>query len=91
MSQNFPVNNFEWIEDTSRFKEDFIKIYKEGSGIGYFLEFDVQYSEKIHELHNDLPFLPERMQIEKVEKLITSSHDKNEHVTFIENLKQALK
>ena len=25
MSQNVPVNNFEWIEDTSQFNEDFIK------------------------------------------------------------------
>ena len=25
MSQKLPVNNFEWIEDTSQFNEDFIK------------------------------------------------------------------
>ena len=25
---------------------------------------------KLHELHNDLPFLPERMKIEKVKKLL---------------------
>ena len=25
MSQKFPVNKFEWIEDTSQFNEDFIK------------------------------------------------------------------
>ena len=35
---------------------------------GYFLEVDVQYLEKIHELHNDLPLLPERMRIEKNRK-----------------------
>ena len=33
------------------------------------LEVDVQYLEKVHELHNDLPFLPERMKIEKAESL----------------------
>ena len=27
MSQKLPVNNFEWIEDTSQFNEDFIKNY----------------------------------------------------------------
>ena len=32
-------------------------------------------SEKLHDLHNDLPFLPERIEIEKVEKLITNRHD----------------
>ena len=32
---------------------------------GYFLDVDVQYPEKLHELHNVLPFLPERMKTEK--------------------------
>ena len=59
MSQKLPVNNFEWIKDTSQFNEDFIKNYNEESDEGYFLEVDVQYLEKLHELHNDLPFLPE--------------------------------
>ena len=27
MLQKFPVNNFEWIEDTSKFNKDFIKNY----------------------------------------------------------------
>ena len=71
MSQKLPVNNFEWIKDTSQFNEDFIKNYNEESDEGYFLEVDVQYPEKLHELHNDLPFLPERMNIEKVENLFT--------------------
>ena len=43
MLQKLPVNNFEWIEDTSQFNEDFIKIYNEESDEGYFLEVDVQY------------------------------------------------
>ena len=29
MSQKFPVNKFEWIEDTSQFIEDFIKHFSE--------------------------------------------------------------
>ena len=45
-SQNLPVNNFEWIEDTSQFNEDFIKNCNKESNEGYFLEVDVQYSEK---------------------------------------------
>ena len=88
--QKFPVNNFEWIEDTSQFNEDFIKNYNEENDQEYFLEVDVQYLEKLHDLHNDLPFLPERMKIEKVRKLIASFHDKTEYVTHIRNLKQAL-
>ena len=45
------------------------------------------YTEK---LHNDLPFLPERIKIEKVEKLVANFHDKTEYVIHIKNLKQAL-
>ena len=48
MSQNLPVNNFEWIEDTSQFNEDSIKNYDEESEERYFLEVDVQYPEKLH-------------------------------------------
>ena len=59
-----PISNFEWIEETSQFNEDLIKNYNEESDEGYFLEFDVQYQEKLHELHYDLPFLPERMKTE---------------------------
>ena len=31
MLQKFPVNNFEWIKDTSQFNEDFINNYNEES------------------------------------------------------------
>ena len=90
MSLRFPVNKFEWIEDTPIFNEDLIKNYNEESDERYFLEVDAQYPEKLHELHNDLPFLPERMKIRKVEKLATNLHDKAEYVIHIGNLKQAL-
>ena len=63
MSHKLPVNKFEWIKDTSQFIEDFIKNCNEETDEGYFLEFDIQYPEKLHELHNDLLFLPERIKI----------------------------
>ena len=65
MSQKLPVNKFERIKDISKFNEDFIKNCNEESNERYFLEVDVQYIEKLHELHNDLPFLSERIKIEK--------------------------
>ena len=43
-----------WIEDTSQFYEDFIKIYNEESEEGHVLEVNVHYPKKIHELDNDL-------------------------------------
>ena len=85
-----PVNNFKWVKDTSKFNEDFIKAITKKVNEGNFLEVYVQYPEKSHELHNDLPFLPERMKIEKVEKLVNNLHDKTEYVIHIRILKQVL-
>ena len=85
MSQKLPVSNFEWIKDTARFNEDFVKNYDEESDEGYFLEVDVGYLENLHELHNDLPFLPERMKIGKVEKLAANLHYKTEYAIYIRN------
>ena len=89
MSQKFPQNNFERIKDNSQFNKDYIKNYNEESDEGFFLEVDVQYPEKLHDLHNDLPFLPEIMKIEKVEKLEANLYDEREYVIFIRNVKQA--
>ena len=33
---------------------------REESDKGSFLKVDVQYTEKLHELHKNLPFLPEK-------------------------------
>ena len=76
MSQKLPVDNFEWIKDTSKYNEAFMQSYSEESNEGYFLKNDAQYPEKLHNIHNDLPFLLERIKIEKMQKLLTNLHDK---------------
>lgn len=38
----------------------------------------------------DLPFLPERKRLEKVEKLVINTHEKTEYVVHVKSLKQAL-
>ena len=88
--QKLPVNNFEGIKNASQFNGDLIKNYNEKKKDGYFLEVDVQYLETLHELHNVLLFLPERVKIRKVEKLLANLHDKTEYVIHIRKLKQAL-
>ena len=65
--QKFPVNKFEWIEDTFQFNKNFIKtilkkVMKDISSV----------SAKLNELQNDLPFLKERMKIKNAEKLVTN-------------------
>ena len=61
----------------------------EESDEGYFLEVDVQYLGKLHEIQNDLLFLPERMKIEEFEKLVANLHDKTEYVIHMRNLKKS--
>ena len=65
---------------TSQFNEDFIENYNEESDEGYFLEVDVKYLEKLHNLHNDSTFLPEIMRVGQLEKLVANLYDKTECV-----------
>ena len=90
MSQKLPVNNFKWVEDTSRINEEFIKNYNENSNKGYILEVDVKYPKKLHDLHSDLPFLPRKMKIDKFEKLVRNLLNKKKYLVHIKSLKQAL-
>ena len=69
MLQKLSVNEFKWIKDTlspDKKLNKFIKLirnYDEDSDKGYILEVDVEYSKGLHDLHKDLPFLPEKMKI----------------------------
>ena len=86
ISRKLPVNNFEWIEDTIQFIEDFIKNFNEKVRKNIFSKLMF----KLHQLHNDLPFLPEKVKIKKFEKLVTNLHDKTEYIMDMRNLKQSL-
>ena len=70
------MSGFKWVENTFQFSKDFIQNYNEDSDKSYFLEVSIQYPEKLYDLHNDLPLLPERMKVEKVEKHEANLHDK---------------
>ena len=90
MLQKLPVNNHKWIKNTFQFNEDFIENHNEESDEGYFLEVDVQYLKKLHEVHNDLLFLHDKIKIRKVEMPLANLHDKTEYIIRIRDLKQAL-
>ena len=76
MSQKLPINGFMWYDDyLSDFNEDFIKNYDENSDEGYFLEVDIEYPKKLWGSQKQLPFLPERKKLGKVDKLVCSIED----------------
>ena len=70
--QKFPVNKFEWIEDTFQFNKNFIKTILKKVMKEIFSKDISSVSAKLNELQNDLPFLKERMKIKNAEKLVTN-------------------
>ena len=50
----------------------------------------MEYPEKLHDLHNDYPLAPERVTVDRVEKLIPNLNDKSRYVVHHGNLKQHL-
>ena len=90
MSKKLPIDNFKWETDLSMFTSDFIKNYHEKSDIGYLFYVDIANPKELYELHKDVPFLPDRMEVNKFNKLIASALDKNNYVIHIYALKQAL-
>ena len=94
MSKKLPVNEFKWIDNNETVEpvinEDFIENYDENNDKGYIFEVDVKYPKRLHELHSDLPFLPERMEINKCKKLVGNLYNKKKYVAHINTLKQAL-
>ena len=94
MSKKLPVNGFKWLDNDKTtehvINEQFIKNYNENNKKGHILEVDVKYPKKLHDLHSDLPFLPERMEINKCKKLVFNPYDKKKYIVHINSLKQAL-
>ena len=90
MSQQLPVIDFKQVKNISEFSQDFIESFNYESDRGYSYEVDVQYPEILCKLQNDLPFLSDRMKIEKFKKLVAILLDKEECVIHIRNLNQAL-
>ena len=60
-----------------------LRFCDENSDIGYFLKGDIDYPEKLFNLHKDWPFLPERKRVNKVEKLICSMENKEKYFIHI--------
>ena len=87
ISQALPTGGFCWVN----IKPDKISKLSKLKSKGYILEVDVRYPKELHDSHNDLPFMCERMKINGVEKLIPNLYDKKRYVIHIRALNQALK
>ena len=87
ISQSLPTGGFKWVDvNPNEISEIATRTDK-----GYLLEVDVSYPKELHNPHNDLPFMCERMEINGVEKLVPNLRDKKSYVIHIQALNQALR
>jgi len=85
MSQPLPVRNFNWMSEAQleNWKE-----FSDQDGKGCILEVDLEYPKELHDLHNDYPLAPERLMVNKVEKLIPNLNNTKRYVLHYHNLTQ---
>ena len=86
MSQPLPTGRFKWVDvNPNEISELATRTDK-----GYLLEVNVSYPKELHNSHNDLPFMCERMEINGVEKLVPNLRDKKNYVIHIQALNPVL-
>ena len=60
-SQLFPISGFKWIDP----KEFNLNKYTNNSSKGCVLKVDLEYPKELHELHNDYPLAPDKIEIKR--------------------------
>ena len=84
MSQPLPTGEFKWV-DIENLKGgarelkrtiDMMVRNSNNRGVCYVLEVDVKYPRELHDHHNDLPFMCEKIRVSRVVKLVPNLHDK---------------
>ena len=92
MSEKLPTHGFKWLtsgEMKNLFNNQVVQVWEK---IPCILEVDLEYPEKLHDLHNDYPLCPERVECKNgLEKLIPNLRDKKKYVLHYKNLIQCLK
>ena len=91
MSQKLPVHSFKWMtnkEIENIFNNQIVQVWERTPCI---LEVDLTYPEELHDLHNDYPLCPEKVECDKgVKKLIPNLRHKNNYVVHYKTLMQYL-
>ncbi len=82
MSEPLPMKDLRWMS------EDELENWRSKPCI---LEVDLEYPKELHDLHSEYPLAPERLQINKVDKLVPNLHDKKKYVLHYKNLKLYLR
>ena len=60
MSEYLPYGGFKWLKNVDKFD---VMSVDEKSPIGYLVEVNLEYSDKLHVLHNGYPLAPEKLAV----------------------------
>ena len=90
MINNLPTHGFKWKKEEVFTPEKIDKLVKKDKR-KYLLGIDVEYPKELHEYHNELPFLVEKIKIVREETLLPNLKDKKGYLVHIKTLNQALK
>ena len=90
MSQPLPTGEFRWINCDGWDPEKLVNMLSKEKKYGYLVEVGIKYPRELHNLHNDIPFMCDKMNINGVEKLISNLYDKKKYIIHIRALKQAI-
>ena len=63
MSQYLPYSGFKWLNKNEIDNRFNVNSISEISSKGHTLEVDPEYPNDLHELHNDYPLPPEKLEI----------------------------
>ena len=92
MSHHLPYGRFKRVKNMDKIKQKLMNI-KSNSATGYILEADLEYPQKLHDIHNDYPLAPEKINIPKewlsdysLQKLVSNLMNKNNYVIHYRNL-----
>ena len=62
MIQYLPYSRFKWL-DQKEISNFCLNSISENTSIGYILEVDLEYPSELHDLYNDYPLAPEKLEI----------------------------
>ncbi|XP_073995692.1 uncharacterized protein [Rhodnius prolixus] len=87
MTMSLPYGGFQWAPPETFSLES---THDDDDDVGYILDVDLEYPSQLHKLHNDLPFLPETITINKHKKLVPHLGTRSNNVVHYVTLRQAL-
>jgi len=62
------------------------RTFSKAEGVGCILEVDLEYSDELHDFHNDYPLAPENIKVNKVHKLLPNLKNNRNYVVHYKKI-----